>query len=85
MLAVRAEVFGFKGSFKTIIGTKNRRADFAEYLVLYFAVVVVQVYMWCVAKGALFVLWDGSAISKLDGFERSTMFSLIGLENSFEV
>ena len=84
-MAVWTEVFGFKGSFKTVICAKNRRADLAKYLVLYFAVVVVQVYMWCVAKGALFGLWDGSAIAKLDRFERTAMLSLIGLEDSLEV
>jgi hypothetical protein len=29
MLAVWTEVFGFKGSFRTIIGLKKRQADLA--------------------------------------------------------
>ena len=84
-MAVRAEVFGFKRSFKTIIGLKNRRADFAEYLVFYFAVVVVQVYVWCTAGRTLFGLWDRSSTAKLDGFEWSAVFGLIGFEDYFEV
>jgi hypothetical protein len=85
MLAVWAEVFGFKGSFKTIIGTKNGRADLAKYLVFYFAVVVVQVNVRRVTEGALFGLWDGSATAKLDGFEWSAVFGLISFEDCLEV
>jgi hypothetical protein len=84
-LAVWAEVFGFKRSLRTIIGLKNRRADLAEYLVFYFAVVVVQVYVWCAAGRALFGLWDGSSTAKLDRFEWSAVFGLISLEDCFEV
>ena len=78
-------VFGFKGSLGTIIGLKNRRADLAEYLIFYFAVVVVQVNVRCVTGGALFGLWDGVAPTKLDGFKWPTMLGLMGFDDCLEV
>jgi len=64
---------------------KVSQADFAAQLVFYFAIVVVQVYMRRVTEGALFGLWDGSAVAKLDGFEGSAVFGLIGFEDCLEV
>ena len=84
-MAVRAEVFGFKRSSKTIIGLKSRRADLAEQLGSLFAVVVIQILMGRVTKRALFCLRDRFSILNLDGFERPTVFGLIGFKNSFEV
>lgn len=85
MLAVWAEVFGFKGSFKTVIGLKNRRADLAKYLVFYFAVVVIQVNVWCATGGALFSLWDRGTAAKLDRFQWSAVLGLMGFEDRFKV
>jgi len=64
---------------------KVRQANFATQLVFYFAVVVVQVNVRSVTKGALFGLWDGSSTAKLDGFEWSTVFGLISFEDCLEV
>jgi len=64
---------------------KVGQADFAAQLVLYFAVVVVQVNMRRVTEGALFGLWDGSSTAKLDGFEWSAVFGLISFEDCLEV
>jgi len=80
MLAVWAEVFGFKGSLRTIIGLKKRRADLAEQLRSFFAIVVIQVLMRCSAKRALFGLRDGFPVLNFDGFKRVAMFGLIGFE-----
>jgi hypothetical protein len=80
MLAVRAEVFGFERSFKPIIGLKNRRADLASQLGSFFAVVVIQILMWRIAKWALFGLRDWFSVLNLDGFERPAVFGLIGLK-----
>jgi hypothetical protein len=79
-LAVWAEVFGFKGSFRTIIGLKKRQADLAEQLGSFFAVVVIQVLMRCGAKRALFGLRDGFSVLNFDGFKRMAMFGLISFE-----
>ena len=84
-MAVRAEVFGFERSFITIIGVKSRCADFAEQLGSFFAVVVIQILMRCVAKRALFGLRDWFPVLNLDGFERPAVFGLISFKNSFEV
>jgi len=80
MLAVWAEVFGFKGSFRTIIGLKKRQADLAEQLGSFFAVVVIQVLMRSGAKRALFGLRDGFSVLNFDGFKRMAMFGLISFE-----
>ncbi len=79
-LAVGAEVFGFQRSFKTIVDLKNRFADLAAQLGAFFAVVVIQVCVWCVAEGALFGLRDVFSVADLDGFERPVMFGLIGFK-----
>ncbi len=85
VLAVWTMIFGFESSFKTIIGLKIRRADFAEQLRPFFAVVVVQVLMRGFAEWALFGLRDGFSVLNLDGFERPSMLGLIGFKNDFEV
>ena len=85
VLAVRAEVLGFERSFKTIVDLKDRRADLTEQLGSLFAVVVIQILMWRVAKRALFRLRDWFSVLNLDGFERPAMLGLIGFRNCFEV
>lgn len=82
MLAVRAEVFGFERSFRTVIGLKDRRADLAAQLGLFFAVVVVKENVRRVAEGALFSLRDGFSVTYLDGLERSAMLGLVSLKKS---
>ena len=85
VLAVGAEVFGFKRSFKTIIDLKIRRADFTAQLALCFAVVVIQVCVRRVAEGTKFFVGNmgGSTIS--DGLEYSAVFSLVGFKQYLEV
>ena len=80
MLAVRAEVFGFECSFKTVIGLEDSRADFAKQLQSSFAVIVVQVLMRCIAVGTLLGLWDGLSILDLNGLKRMSVLGLIGLQ-----
>ena len=80
MLAVRAEVFGFERSFKTVIGLEDSRADFAKQLQSSFAVVVVQVLMRRVAVGALLGLRDGLSVLNFDGFKRTSVLGLISLQ-----
>jgi hypothetical protein len=80
VLAVWAMIFGFESSFKTIIGLKIRRADFAEQLRPFFAVVVIQILMRCITKRALFGLRDRFPVANSDGFERPAVFGLIGFE-----
>ena len=84
-LAVWAEIFGFKRSFKTIIDLKIRRADFATQLALGFAVVVIQVSVRGVAEGAMFFIGDVGDAAVIDGLERSAVFGLIGFKQCFEV
>jgi len=84
-LAIRAEVFGFKRSFKTIIGLKVRRANFAAQLGSFLAVVVIQVDVRRVAERALFGLRNGFSIADLDGFERPVMFGLVGFKQRLEI
>ena len=79
-MAVRAEVFGFKCSFKTIVDRKKRRADLAEQLGSFFAVVVIQILMRRAAKRALFGLRDGFSVLNLYGFEWTAMFGLMRFE-----
>ena len=85
VLAVRAEVFGFKRSFKTIIDLKIRRADFTTQLAFCFAVVVIQVGVWRSAEGTKFFVGNmgGSTIS--DGLERPAVFGLVGFKQGLEV
>lgn len=84
-MAVRAEVFGFKSSLRTIVGLKDSRTDFAEYLSLCFAVVVIQKYVRRIAAVGLFALWNGFPAAKLDGFECPAMLGLISLKQNFVV
>ena len=84
-MAVRAEVFGFERSFKTIVDLKNRRADLASQLGSFFAVVVIQILMRRAAKGALFGLRDGFSVLNFDGFEWPAVLGLIGFEDCLEV
>ena len=85
ILAIWAEVFGFKRSFKTIIDLKIRRADLAAQLGFFFAVVVIQVYMRSITKGALFGLGGLLAVAYLDGLEWSAVLGLISLEERFVI
>ena len=85
MLAVGAEVFGFERSFKTIIGSKDRRADLAEQLGSFFAVVVIQILMRRIAKRALFGLRDVFSVLNLNGFKRPAVLGLISFEDCFEI
>lgn len=80
MLAVRAEALGFERSFKTIVDLKKRRADLAEQLRSFFAVVVIQVLMRRFAEGALFGLRDWESVADLNGLERPAMFGLAGFK-----
>lgn len=80
ILAIWAEVLGFKRSFKTIIDLKIRRADLAAQLGFFFAVVVVQVYMRSITKGTLFGLGNGFSVTYLDGLEWPAVFGLISLK-----
>ena len=80
MLAVRAEVFGFERSFKTVIGLEGSRADLAKQLQSSFAVVVVQVLMRRVTVGALLGLRGGFSVLNLDGLKRTSVLGLIGLQ-----
>lgn len=80
MLTVRAEVFGFMRSLRTVIGLKERRTNFTAQLGPFFSVVVIQVLMRRVAKRALFSLGDGFPVAYLDGFERTIVFNLVGSE-----
>ena len=80
MLAVWAEVFGFKGSFRTIIGLKKRQADFAEQLGSFFAVVVIQVLVRGFTRRTLLSLRDGFPVLDFDGLKRMAVFGLISFE-----
>jgi hypothetical protein len=80
MLAVWAEVLGFKGSFRTIIGLKKRQADLTEQLRSFFAVVVIQVLVWGFTRRTLLSLRNGFPVLDFDGFKRMTVFGLISFE-----
>ena len=82
---MRAEVFGFKCSFKTVVDLEVGRADFATQLRFFFAVVVVQVCVRRVAVGTFFGLWDRFTAAKLDGFECPAMLSLVSFKQNLEV
>ena len=82
---MRAKVFGFKCSFKTVVDLKIRRADLAAQLGSFFAVVVIQEYVRCIAAGAFFGLWNGFPAAKLDGFECPAMLGLISLKQKLVV
>jgi hypothetical protein len=78
-MAVRTVIFSLGRFFITVVGLKGRRADFAEKLGSFFAVVVVQVLVRGFAERALFGLRDGFPVLNLDGLERTVMFGLISV------
>jgi len=77
---VRTVVFGFGGSFKTIVGRECRRAHLAARLGEHFAVVVVQISVRRFAERALFCLRDRFSAAKLDGFELPALLGLMSFQ-----